>query len=74
MVLSALALAAAWRGPDVAWRGVPGAAVPQREVLATPQREVLVVYYSASNHSKLLANAIGDGARSVPSTNVRVPL
>ena len=72
VVLSALALAAAWRGPvaaawrgpDVAWRGAPGA--------AAPQREVLVVYYSASNHTKLLANAIGDGARSVPSTNVRV--
>ena len=39
--------------------------------LAAP-REVLVVYYTKSNHTKLLAEAIGNGARGEPLTNVRV--
>jgi len=41
-------------------------------IAAVAPREVLVVYYSASNHTRLLAEAIGRGAGEATGTNVRV--
>jgi NAD(P)H dehydrogenase (quinone) len=35
-------------------------------------KEVLVVYFSHSGHTRLLAEAIAEGARSVPATSVRL--
>ena len=40
--------------------------------LAAADKEVLVVYFSHSGHTALLAEAIAAGARSVPATSVRL--